>query len=262
MPECIGAHAARGEKPRLGLSSLTTASHLGFAVCNSIPALGLRVGWVERRSGAYRCARYYDPTLGRFISEDLLKFATGVNFYAYVRNDQINFVDPTGLCPDTSHPSQDCLNALAAAGANTAALTRATNNWTAIQSAAAANGIDPALLAAIGVRETGFQNIAQIGGGQGAGVFQIDLGQNPNVTSAQAYNLPFAANFAANMLATNSATLARRHPNLNPTQQLQATAASYNFGTGNISGNPNTIDVRSTGGNYGSNVLGLMTCFQ
>jgi RHS repeat-associated protein len=209
----------------------------------------------------YNRARYYDPTVGRFLSEDPLRFVAGVNFYSYVRNNPTNFVDPTGLCPDTSHPSQDCLNALITASANTAALTRATNNWTAIQSAAAANGIDPALLAAIAVRETGFQNIPQSGGGQGAGVFQIDLGQNPSVTSAQAYNIPFAANFVANVLATNSATLARQHPNLNPAQLLQATAASYNFGTGNISGNPNTIDVGSTGGNYGSNVLGLMTCF-
>ena len=77
VPECIGAHAARGEKPRLGLSSLTTASHLGFAVCNSTTALGLRAGWVETRSGAYRCARYYDPTTGRFISEDPLRFLSG-----------------------------------------------------------------------------------------------------------------------------------------------------------------------------------------
>jgi hypothetical protein len=56
-------------------------------------------------------------------------------------------------------------------------------------------------------------------------------------------------------------TLAAAHPNLNPTQLLQATAASYNFGTGNISGNPNTIDVGTTGGNYGANVLLLMDCF-
>jgi hypothetical protein len=93
-------------------------------------------------------------------------------------------------------------------------------------------------------------------------VFQVDLGKNPDVTSAQAYNITFAANFAANMLATNGATLARRHPNLNPAQLLQATAASYNFGTGNISGDPNSIDVGTSGGNFGSNVVGLMSCFQ
>jgi RHS repeat-associated protein len=221
-----------------------------------------RFGYTGREPDAesglmYYNARYYDPSIGRFVSRDPIGLRGGINQYAYVNGNPVNFTDPSGLCPP-----QSCTNALAVAGANNTALARATANWGAIQSAAATYGIDPALLAAIGVRETGVQNIAQIGGGQGAGVFQIDLGQNPNVTSSQAFNIPFAANFAANMLATNQSTLAAAHPNLSPTQLLQATAASYNFGTGNISGNPNTIDVGTTGGNYGSNVLGLMTCFQ
>jgi soluble lytic murein transglycosylase-like protein len=130
-----------------------------------------------------------------------------------------------------------------------------------LQTAADANNVDPALLAAIGIRETGFQNIPQSGGGQGAGIFQIDLGQNPNVTSQQAFNPAWAANFAANMLDTNMDTLAAAYPNLNQNQLLQATAASYNFGTGNISGNPNTIDVGTTGGNYGESVASIMDCF-
>ena len=61
---------SRGKNSRLGSSSLKTASHRGFAVCNSTTVLGLRAGWVENRDGAYRCARYYDPSIGRFISED------------------------------------------------------------------------------------------------------------------------------------------------------------------------------------------------
>jgi Transglycosylase SLT domain len=158
--------------------------------------------------------------------------------------------------------SQGCTSALRTAGQNQGAINRAQSNWATISSAAAANGIDPALLAAIGVRESGFQNVSQSGGGLGAGVFQIDLGANPNVTAAQAFNVPFAANYAAGLLASNSAYLASAFPSFTPGQLLQATAASYNFGVGNISGNPATIDQGSTNNNYGSNVVGLMQCFR
>jgi RHS repeat-associated protein len=41
--------------------------------------------------------RYYSPTLQRFISPDPLGWNAGINFYSYVNNDPINFVDPLGL---------------------------------------------------------------------------------------------------------------------------------------------------------------------
>jgi RHS repeat-associated protein len=45
----------------------------------------------------YYRARYYDPGIGRFISEDPLGFEAGeVNFYAYVGNDPVNANDPSG----------------------------------------------------------------------------------------------------------------------------------------------------------------------
>jgi RHS repeat-associated protein len=48
----------------------------------------------------YYRARYYDPTIGRFISQDPIGFlGSGTNFYAYVRSDPINLTDPLGLCP-------------------------------------------------------------------------------------------------------------------------------------------------------------------
>jgi len=51
----------------------------------------------ETRLYYYR-ARYYSPDMRRFISEDPLRFAAGdVNFYAYVDNNPVNFVDPSGL---------------------------------------------------------------------------------------------------------------------------------------------------------------------
>jgi RHS repeat-associated protein len=45
----------------------------------------------------YYRARYYDPTIGRFLSEDPLRFkGDGTNFYAYAANAPTNCTDPTG----------------------------------------------------------------------------------------------------------------------------------------------------------------------
>jgi RHS repeat-associated protein len=43
-------------------------------------------------------SRYYDSKLGRFISEDLIRFDGGENFYAYVTDSPTNSVDPFGFC--------------------------------------------------------------------------------------------------------------------------------------------------------------------
>jgi RHS repeat-associated protein len=46
----------------------------------------------------YYRARYYDPTIGRFISQDPIEFLSGdFNWYRYVGNDPVNWVDPSGL---------------------------------------------------------------------------------------------------------------------------------------------------------------------
>lgn len=42
-------------------------------------------------------ARWYDPTIGRFLSPDPAGFGDGVNLYAYVGNNPVNFIDPVGL---------------------------------------------------------------------------------------------------------------------------------------------------------------------
>jgi RHS repeat-associated protein len=57
----------------------------------------------------YYRARYYDPTIGRFISEDPIGFIGGGNFYRYSLNDPINLRDPMGLNPGTiAIPIEEC----------------------------------------------------------------------------------------------------------------------------------------------------------
>jgi len=48
-------------------------------------------------------ARYYDQNVGRFLSEDPLRYPDGTGFYVYVNNDPLNLFDPLGLCPWEIH---------------------------------------------------------------------------------------------------------------------------------------------------------------
>jgi len=45
----------------------------------------------------YYRARYYDPNVGRFLTEDPIRFTGGFDFYSYVGNSPIDIADPVGL---------------------------------------------------------------------------------------------------------------------------------------------------------------------
>jgi len=55
-------------------------------------------------------ARYYDPVIGRFYSNDPIGFrgVHSFNRYAYANNNPYKYTDPTGMCPEESS-SRDCV---------------------------------------------------------------------------------------------------------------------------------------------------------
>jgi uncharacterized protein RhaS with RHS repeats len=44
----------------------------------------------------YNRARYYDPSLGRFISRDPIGTRDNINLYSYVANSTVGYVDRMG----------------------------------------------------------------------------------------------------------------------------------------------------------------------
>jgi RHS repeat-associated protein len=53
--------------------------------------------WDSETGLYYYRARYYDAQVGRFNSEDPIGFHGGVNYYNYVGNGPVRFIDPLGL---------------------------------------------------------------------------------------------------------------------------------------------------------------------
>ncbi|WP_459873874.1 RHS repeat-associated core domain-containing protein, partial [Endothiovibrio diazotrophicus] len=115
IDEVLGRYAAAGDKQLLSdalgsvvgladeggwVSDEYAYSPFGESVHTGADA-GNSLGYTGREDDGtglyYYRARYYDPGLKRFISSDPIGLLGGVNSYAYVSNDPLNFYDPYGL---------------------------------------------------------------------------------------------------------------------------------------------------------------------
>ncbi len=96
----------------------------------------------------YYRARYYSPTLHRFISEDPIGLDGGdENFYAYTFNSPTNFTDPSGTIVPLIPPALACLRG-AASSLAADALSGRKPNFTEAALGCATGGANKAFSAA------------------------------------------------------------------------------------------------------------------
>jgi soluble lytic murein transglycosylase-like protein len=121
---------------------------------------------------------------------------------------------------------------------------------------------------AIASRETNIANIAGDpvnGVPQGRGVMQIDIRSHPIARSTDFLAHPeILINYGCGLLRSNIDWAAKHWPQYSATQHLKLAAAAYNSGRGNVSKSMATgdCDRRTTGGDYGKDVLARMTLIE
>jgi soluble lytic murein transglycosylase-like protein len=162
-----------------------------------------------------------------------------------------------------------CKAALKTARKNMNGVQRADSSWDALSAAGENDDIPPELLGAIGIRESNFTANAVQQDGHGRGAFQIDccgdIGNkppaHPGVSQQQAFDVNFAANFAADLLSSSMNRWSNFGNIAGPAAIRDYNAGSRYTATKSLLGIP-ALYRGTTQNNYVSNTINLMDCFQ
>ncbi|MEG2042652.1 MAG: RHS repeat-associated core domain-containing protein [Hafnia sp.] len=107
-PHCLtDAHGqAVWKSSYLAFGSIKTEANNGAGIDNPLRFAGQ---YHDRETGLfYNLNRYYDPTMKRYLTQDPVGLAGGLNLYLYVDANPISWLDPLGLFKLSSSGTESC----------------------------------------------------------------------------------------------------------------------------------------------------------
>jgi len=138
----------------------------------------------------YYRARYYNPTTGRFLSEDPLGFGGGINEYTYALGSPLNLVDPSGLASQISIGVGGTIIAPFVGGGLGASVGLNLDGWnsSAYIQGQANGGFGGGAFAGYGVTGSYIHGAAPTTGFGSADYAEADLGFGPGFTGSLAHD--------------------------------------------------------------------------